>query len=232
MYFDWTIVLVIPAMLLAMIASWKVKSTFHKYSAEGNLRGLTGSRAARELLDRNGLQNVRVESVSGELTDHYDPEAQVIRLSTPVYAKSSISAVGVACHEAGHAIQHSVGYAPLRFRNAIIPVTNFGSRLAIPLIFGGLLLTYFSEYFIFLAYLGVIAFCLCVIFQLVTLPTEFDASRRALKCINEYGLLTDDERAGARKVLTAAAMTYVAALGVALAQLLRLLIIVAGNRRR
>ena len=233
MYLDWTyIVFVLPALLLAMVASWNVKSTFRKFSTVGNIRNLTGAQAARALLDRNGLTNIRVEAVAGDLTDHYDPEHGVIRLSASVYDKTSIAAVGVACHEAGHAIQHANNYAPLRIRNAIIPVTNFGSRLAIPLVILGLLLVSLSQYFIYLAYLGVLGFCLCVVFQLVTLPTEFDASRRALRCIDEYGLLTDGERAGARKVLTAAAMTYVAALAVALAQLLRLLLIVASNRRR
>ena len=232
MYYDWTILIIIPAMLLAMIASWSVKSTFRKYSEVGTMSRLTGAQAARTLLDRNGLTNIRVEQIAGELTDHYDPQAGVIRLSTPVYGKASVSAVGVACHEAGHAIQHANDYLPLRIRNAIIPVTNFGSRLAVPLVIIGILLAQLSEYFLMIAVVGVLAYCLCVIFQLVTLPTEFDASRRALQCINEYGLLTDDDRAGARKVLTAAAMTYVASLAVALSQLLRLLLIVANNRRR
>ncbi len=232
MYYDWTILIIIPAMLLAMIASRSVKSTFRKYSEVGNMRSLTGAQAARTLLDRNGLTNIRVEQIAGELTDHYDPQAGVIRLSTPVYGKTSISAVGVACHEAGHAIQHANDYMPLRIRNAIIPVTNFGSRLAIPLVIIGILLAQFSEYFLMIAVVGVLAYCLCVIFQLVTLPTEFDASHRALQCIGEYGLLTEDEQAGAKKVLTAAAMTYVASLAVALSQLLRLLLIVAGNRRQ
>ena len=231
MYWDWTIILLIPAIIVSLVASAKVKSTFRKYSAVGNMRNLTGAQAARALLDSNGLSNIRIEHISGELTDHYDPEAGVIRLSNPVCDKSSISAVGVACHEAGHAIQHANDYAPLRIRNAIIPVTNFGSKLAFPLVIVGIILAQFSQYFLMVAVLGVLAFCLCVIFQLVTLPTEFDASRRALQCIEEYGLLTDDERAGAQKVLTAAAMTYVAALAVSLAQLLRLALIVAGNRR-
>lgn len=231
MYLDWTILIIIPAMILAMAASAKVKSTFQQYSAVGNRQGLTGAQAARTLLDRNGLTQIRVEAVSGELTDHYDPQAGVIRLSTPVYGRASISAVGVACHEAGHAIQHAQDYAPLRIRNAIIPITNFGSRLAVPLVLAGLILSYFSEKFLMIAMLGVLAFCLCVIFQLVTLPTEFNASSRALKCIEEYGLLTQEEQAGAKKVLTAAAMTYVAALAVSVSQLLRLIIIVAGSRR-
>ena len=152
--------------------------------------------------------------------------------SQPVYDKASISAVGVACHEAGHAIQHAQDYAPLRIRNAIIPVTNFGSKLAVPLVILGIILAQFGQQFLMIAVVGVLAFCLCVVFQLVTLPTEFDASRRALACIEEYGLLTDDERAGAKKVLTAAAMTYVASLAVALSQLLRLMLIVASNSRR
>ena len=231
MYLDWTILLIIPAMILAAAASAKVKRTFREYASVGNARQLTGAQAARTLLDRNGLTNIRVEAISGELTDHYDPQAGVIRLSAPVYGHASISAVGVACHEAGHAIQHANNYAPLRLRNAIIPVTNFGSRLAIPLVIVGIILAQFSEKFLMVAVLGVLAFCLCVIFQLLTLPTEFDASRRALRCIEEYGLLTDDERVGAKKVLTAAAMTYVASLAVAVSQLLRLLIIVAGSRR-
>lgn len=233
MYFDWTyLVIVLPALLVAMIASARVKSTFRNYSQVRNMENLTGAQAARTLLDRNGLNHIRVEGISGELTDHYDPQNGVIRLSQSVYDKATIAAVGVACHEAGHAIQHANDYAPLRIRNAIIPITNFGSKLAIPLVIIGLLLSSLSQYFIYLAYLGILGFVLCVVFQLVTLPTEFDASRRALACIGEYGLLTDDERAGAKKVLTAAAMTYVAALAVALAQLLRLLIIVASNSRR
>ena len=231
MYWDWTIILLIPAIIVSLAASSRVKSTFRKYSSVGNMRNLTGAQAARTLLDRNGLTSIRIEHISGELTDHYDPEEGVIRLSDPVFSQSSISAVGVACHEAGHAIQHANDYAPLRIRNAIIPVTNFGSKLAFPLVIIGIILAQFSEYLLMVAVLGVLAFCLCVIFQLVTLPTEFDASRRALRCIEDYGLLTDEERAGAKQVLTAAAMTYVAALAVSLAQLLRLLIIVAGNRR-
>ncbi len=233
MYFDWTfIVLVIPALLVATIASARVKSVFRNYSTVGNMRGLTGAQAARTLLDRNGLNHIRVEGVAGELTDHYDPENGVIRLSQPVYNQATISAVGVACHEAGHAIQHANDYTPLKIRNAIIPVTNFGSKMAVPLVIIGLLLASFSQYFILIAYLGILGFVLSVVFQLVTLPTEYDASHRALACIEEYGLLTEDERAGAKKVLSAAAMTYLAALAVSLAQLLRLLIIVAGNNRR
>ncbi len=233
MYFDWTfIVLVIPALLVATIASARVKSVFRTYSEVGNMRNITGGQAARTLLDRNGLNHIRVEGVVGELTDHYDPEHGVIRLSQPVYNQATISAVGVACHEAGHAIQHANDYTPLKIRNAIIPVTNFGSRLAVPLVIVGLLLSSVSQYFILVAYLGILGFVLSVVFQLVTLPTEYDASRRAMACIEEFGLLNEEEQAGAKKVLSAAAMTYLAALAVSLAQLLRLLLIVAGNNRR
>ena len=233
MYFDWTfIVLVIPALLVATIASARVKIVFRTYSEVGNMRNITGGQAARTLLDRNGLNHIRVEGVVGELTDHYDPEHGVIRLSQPVYNQATISAVGVACHEAGHAIQHANDYTPLKIRNAIIPVTNFGSRLAVPLVIVGLLLSSVSQYFILVAYLGILGFVLSVVFQLVTLPTEYDASRRAMACIEEFGLLNEEEQAGAKKVLSAAAMTYLAALAVSLAQLLRLLLIVAGNNRR
>ena len=233
MYFDWTfIVLVIPALLVATIASARVKSVFRTYSEVGNMRNITGGQAARTLLDRNGLNHIRVEGVVGELTDHYDPEHGVIRLSQPVYNQATISAVGVACHEAGHAIQHANDYTPLKIRNAIIPVTNFGSRLAVPLVIVGLLLSSVSQYFILVAYLGILGFVPSVVFQLVTLPTEYDASRRAMACIEEFGLLNEEEQAGAKKVLSAAAMTYLAALAVSLAQLLRLLLIVAGNNRR
>ena len=233
MYMDWTyIILVLPAVLFSMWASARVSNTFKKYSRVHNSRGLTADAAARYILDRNGLQNVRIEHISGELTDHYDPSANVIRLSDSVYGNSSTAAVGVACHETGHAIQHAVGYTPVKIRTAIVPVTNFGSKLSVPLIIVGLLLASFSEVFIMLAYFGVLCFSLCVVFQLVTLPTEFNASNRALRCIEENGLLTGDELAGAKKTLSAAAMTYVAALAVSIMQLLRFALIVAGSNRR
>lgn len=232
MYFDWTyIIFVLPAMLFSMWASAKVTNTFNKYSRVHNSRGLTADAAARYILDRNGLQNIRIEHISGELTDHYDPSANVIRLSDSVYGNTSTAAVGVACHETGHAIQHAVGYKPVKIRTAIVPITNFGSRLSVPLIIAGLLLASFSNVFIMLAYFGVLCFSLCVVFQLVTLPTEFNASKRALNCIEENGLLTGDEFDGAKKTLSAAAMTYVAALATSIMQLLRFVIIVGGNRR-
>jgi len=192
---------------------------------------MTASDAARFVLDRNGLSRVRIERVSGELTDHYDPSANVIRLSDSVYNSTSTAAIGVACHEAGHAIQHATNYAPVKIRTAIIPITNFGSKLSMPLLIVGLLLASMSPVFIYMAYAGVGCFALSTVFQLVTLPTEFDASKRALQCIEGSNLLYGEELKGAKKVLRAAAMTYVAALAVSLMQLLRFIIII-NNRRR
>lgn len=228
------IVLVLPFIVLSMIASLKVNTTFNKYQRQLSSRGMTGREAAERILRTNGLSHIRVEQVGGKLTDHYDPRAEVIRLSAEVYGGTSTAAIGVAAHEAGHAIQKSEGYVPLRIRNAIIPATRIGSILAIPLILIGLVFIAAGEQFIWIAYAGVIAFGLSTLFQLVTLPTEFDASRRAMECLASYGILTEDELKGSRKVLSAAAMTYVAALAVSLMQLLRLFLIVAGssNRRR
>lgn len=232
-YIDITyIILVLPAMIFALWASAKVKSTFAKYKDHLNSRRMTGADAARWVLDRNGLRDVPIEHISGSLTDHYDPQSRVLRLSDDVYGKCSSVAVGIACHEVGHAIQHAVGYTPIKIRTAIVPITNFGSRIAVPLILIGLILAPFSEIFINVAYLGVAAFGLATVFQLVTLPTEFNASRRALRTIDETGLLRDEEYTEAKKVLTAAALTYVAALAVSFAQLLRLFLIVAGRGRR
>lgn len=232
MYLDWTyIVLVMPAVLFAMWASAKVNSTFAKYKNSYNSRHITGAQAARWVLDRNGLNNVRIEHISGSLTDHYDPSANVVRLSDDVYGSTSTAAVGIACHEVGHAIQHATNYAPVKIRTAIVPITNFGAKISVPLIIIGLLLASFGDVFIILAYAGVACFALSTVFQLVTLPTEFNASRRALNTIEETNLLQGDEYNQAKKVLTAAAMTYVAALAVSLTQLLRFLIIVGGNRR-
>ncbi len=231
MYIDWTyVVLILPAVLLSLWASRRVDSTFRKYQQQYNYRGMTGAQAARYVLDRNGLSSIRIEHISGNLTDHFDPKDNVIRLSDGVYNSSSSAAVGVACHEAGHAIQHSVNYLPIRIRTAIIPITNFGSKLAMPLILIGLLLSSFSPVFSWFTDAGIICFGLCTLFQLVTLPTEFDASRRAIQCIESGNLLSGEELAGAKKVLSAAALTYVAALAVSLAQLLRF-IILFGNRR-
>ncbi len=230
MYFDWTyFIFVVPAMLLALIASWGVNATYAKYSKQFSSRGITGAQAARFVLDKNGLQNIPIEMISGKLTDHYDPRTNVIRLSQDVYNGTSTASIGVACHEVGHAIQHATGYVPIKIRSAIVPITNIGSQLAVPLILIGIIFSSFGEFFVWLAYIGLFGFALTAIFQLVTLPTEFNASRRALATIRDYNILTADELKGARKVLTAAAMTYVAALAVAVAQLLRLIFIV--NRR-
>ena len=231
MYIDWTyVVLVLPAVLFSLWASQKVNSTFNRYQKVYNTRGLSGARAARCVLDRNGLSNVRIEHVSGSLTDHYDPQSNVIRLSDSVYGSSSCASVGVACHEAGHAIQYAQNYAPVKIRTAIVPITNLGSRLAMPLIIIGLILGSLSPVFTWIAYAGIICFALCTLFQLITLPTEFDASRRAMQCIEDGGLLQGGELDGARKVLTAAALTYVAALAVSLTQLLRFLVIFRNRR--
>lgn len=231
MYIDWTyIVLVLPAMLFAMWASARVNSTFEKYKKTRNVRGMTGADAARWVLDRNGLRNVRIEHIQGSLTDHYDPSANVVRLSDDVYSSTSTAAIGVACHEVGHAIQHATNYAPVKIRTAIVPITNIGAKLSVPLIIIGLLLSSMGDIFVMIAYIGCALFGLVTVFQLVTLPTEFNASSRALKTIEETNLLQGEELNQAKKVLSAAAMTYVAALAVSLAQLMRFLIIVGGRR--
>lgn len=231
MYIDWTyIVLVLPAMLFAMWASSRVNSTFKKYKNTRNSRGLTGAQAARWVLDRNGLSNVPIEHISGSLTDHYDPSANVVRLSDDVYGSTSTVAIGVACHEVGHAIQHATNYAPVKIRTAIVPITNLGAKLSVPLIILGLILSSFGEVFVTIAYIGCALYGLVTIFQLVTLPTEFNASSRALETIEETNLLQGEEFRQAKQVLSAAAMTYVAALAVSLAQLMRFLIIVGGRR--
>lgn len=229
------LILVMPAVLFALIASASVNATFEKYAKQRSLRGLTGAEAARQVLDANGLHSVQIRHVSGKLTDHYDPRDNTIYLSDSVHDNTSTAAIGVAAHEAGHAVQHATHYLPIKIRSAIIPVTNFGSRLAVPLIIIGLILCAWENTGAFgslLAYTGIICFALTAVFQLVTLPTEFNASRRAMQALAHGGILSGDELHGARKVLTAAAMTYVAALAVSLAQLLRLLIIVAGSSRR
>ena len=229
--FDITyLVLVLPCIILSLIASAKVKSTFNKYSQQISRRRLTGAQAAQQVLAANGVHNVRIERVSGELTDHYDPRSNVIRLSDNVYNNPSTAAIGVACHEAGHAVQYAQSYAPIKLRAAIIPVTNIGSKLAMPLILLGLLFSYMGEGSFTFVYLGIGCFSLSLIFQLITLPVEFNASRRAIQAIESNGLLTDEELSGAKKTLTAAAMTYVAATAVSLAQLLRLLMIFGGRR--
>ena len=224
---DWTLLILLPAMIFAIIAQVRVKSTFNKYAKVYNRRGLTGAAAARQVLDANGLRDVRVERIRGELTDHYDPRDNVIRLSDSVYDSTGIAAVGVAAHEAGHAIQYAQNYAPINVRAKLIKVTNVGSMLSMPLFFIGLIMA--SPY---LTYLGIALYSLVAIFQLVTLPVEFDASGRALKVLSSSGILNDDELKASKKVLSAAAMTYVAALAMSLAQLLRLILRYGGNRRR
>lgn len=229
--FDMTyVVLVLPCLLLATIASSRVKSTFKKYSKQISQRRITGAEAAQRVLNANGVRNVRIERVHGELTDHYDPKANVIRLSGSVYDNPSTAAIGVACHEAGHAVQYAQSYAPIKLRAAIIPVTNFGSKLAMPLILLGIILNFLGEISYTFIYLGIACFGLSLVFQLITLPVEFNASRRALVAIEENEILTQEELKGAKKTLSAAAMTYVAATAVALAQLLRL-IMLFGRRR-
>lgn len=233
-YMDWTyVVLVLPAILLAMISNIRVNSVFQKYSKVRNSRGLTGAQAAQMVLRENGLSDVRVEHISGTLNDHYDPRTRVISLSDAVYGSDSCAAVGVACHEAGHAIQHAENYAPLAFRNAIIPVTNIGSRLAVPLIIVGLILAGASSLIgTYIAYAGIACFGLTTLFQLITLPTEFNASSRAMTALKEGNILDKEELGASRKVLSAAAMTYVAALAVSLAQLLRFVILINNSSRR
>lgn len=231
--FDMTyLVLVLPCILLSLWASANVKSTFRRYSDQYSTRRITGADAARRVLSANGVHDVRIDRVSGDLTDHYDPTNNVIRLSDSVYDSTSTAAIGVACHEAGHAVQYAQNYAPIKLRAAIIPVTNIGSKLAMPLILLGLLLSFLGEMSYFFVYLGIAAFGLSLLFQLITLPVEFNASRRAMAAIAESNILTIEEQKGARKTLTAAALTYVAATAVALAQLLRLIMIFGGRRRR
>lgn len=230
--FDLTyVILVLPCILFSLWTSFRVNSTFKKYSNQYSRRRITGAEAAQRVLHANGVRDVRIERVGGNLTDHYDPRTNVIRLSDSVYDSTSTAAIGVACHEAGHAVQYAQNYAPIKFRAAIIPITNIGSHLAMPLILLGLLLTFMETASFFFVYAGIACFGLSLVFQLVTLPVEFNASRRAMNAIADTDILTSDEQVGARKTLTAAAMTYVAATAVALAQLLRLLLIFGGRRR-
>ena len=230
--FDWTyIVLVLPCIIFSMWASSSVNNTFKRYAKKFSSRRITGAQAAQRVLSHNGVSGVRIERVSGNLTDHYDPQTNVIRLSDSVYDSTSVAAIGVAAHEAGHAVQYARHYAPIHFRAAIIPITNIGSKLAMPLILLGVVLNFLGSISTGLIYLGIAAFALSLVFQLVTLPVEFNASRRAMRAIDDAQILTTDEQRGARKTLTAAAMTYVAATAVSLAQLLRLLVLFSGRRR-
>ena len=226
------VILVLPCIIFSLWASARVNSTFKKYSVQYSRRRITGAEAAQRVLHANGVHDVRIERVGGNLTDHYDPKTNVIRLSDSVYNSTSTAAIGVACHEAGHAVQYAQEYAPIKLRAAIIPITNIGSKLAMPLILIGLLLTFLEAASFFFVYAGIACFGLSLVFQLVTLPVEFNASRRAMDAIANTDILTSEEQVGARKTLSAAAMTYVAATAVALAQLLRLLIIFGRRRRR
>lgn len=231
--FDMTyVVLVLPCLILSLWASSNVNSTFRRYSNQFSSRHITGAEAAQRVLSANGVRGVRIDRISGNLTDHYDPKTNVIRLSDNVFGSTSTAAIGVACHEAGHAVQYAEGYAPIKLRAAIIPVTNFGSRLAMPLILLGLLFSFAGNFSYTLVYLGIACFGLSLVFQLVTLPVEFNASRRALAAIEQGGILTPEEQEGARKTLRAAALTYVAATATALAQLLRLIVLFGGRNRR
>ena len=227
---DWTLLIVLPAMLFAFWAQIRVNSTFAKYSKTTTHSGISAEQAARRLLDENGLSYVSINRIAGNLTDHYDPRTQTLNLSETVYGSCSAAAVGVACHEAGHAIQHAAQYAPLTIRMRIIPICQIGSGLAMPLFLIGLLMAQLSVLGDWLMFAGIVCFSLATLFQLVTLPVEFNASRRALEGIRARRLLEEDELAGARRVLSAAAMTYVAALATSLLSLLRL-ILIARNRR-
>lgn len=225
-YFDYYyLILVVPALLLAIWAQVQVKTTYRKYSRVPNSRGMTGAYAAQAVLNFYGITDVRIERVSGNLTDHYDPRSKVIRLSDGVYNSSAVAAIGIACHEAGHAAQHAENYAPIKIRNAIIPVCNIGSTIGIPLALIGWIFS-----FSILIYVGLGLYAAVFIFQVATLPVEFNASRRAIKVIDETQLLRDDEIGGAKKVLAAAAMTYVASMIVSLANLLRLLLRFSNRR--
>lgn len=230
--FDWTyLAIILPCLIISMLASARVNSTFKRYSKQLSSRRITGAQAAQRVLSANGVTNVRIEQVSGNLTDHYNPKTNVIRLSNDVYSSTSTAAIGVACHEAGHAVQYAQHYAPIKLRAAIIPITNIGSRLAMPLILLGVLISSFGNFSTVLIDIGILAFSLSLVFQLVSLPVEFNASRRAMNAIKDGDILTNDEIIGARKTLTAAAMTYVAATFVAFAQLLRLILLFGGRRR-
>lgn len=218
--------------VISFIASSNVQSTFNKYSRVANSKGYTGAEVARMLLQINGITNVRVEQTTGSLTDHYDPSAKVLRLSQSVFNSKSVAALGVAAHETGHACQHAMGYTPLKMRSWLFPVVQFGSSVAMPLFLIGLFLTYLSSEFIIVAYIGAIMFAFVVAFQLITLPVEFDASARAIKMLRDNGYLNSSELEPAKKVLSAAAMTYVAAAVISIIQLLRLLAIINRSSRR
>lgn len=225
--YDWTYLLVLAGAVLSLIASARVQSTFNQYAKVRSMTGMTGAQAAERILHYNGIYDVQIQRVSGELTDHYNPTKKVLSLSDSTYASASVAAVGVAAHECGHAIQHKVGYGPLKLRSSLVPAANIGSKLGIPLILLGVLLSYNSV----LIQIGIWVFALAVLFQVVTLPVEYNASSRAVEALDSMGILAGQEVSQCRKVLSAAALTYVAAAASAILQLLRL-IILFGNRRR
>ena len=229
MYYDPTYFLVLIGVVFSLLAQTKVKNTFSKYSQVRNRTGMTGAEAAQRILQGAGIYDVRIEHINGNLTDHFDPRSKVLRLSDSVYGSASVAAVGVAAHECGHAIQHAKGYAPLKLRSVLVPVANFGSKIAWPLIILGLFIT--SKSSTLLINLGIIAFLGAVLFQVVTLPVEFNASNRAIRIIEETGLMQGEEVKSARKVLSAAALTYVASAATAILQLLRIFLLVGGRRR-
>ena len=229
MWWDPTYILVLIGAVICMIASAKVRTTFNKYSKYRSMSGMTGAQAAQRILNAAGIYDVRIQHVSGSLTDNYNPTRKTLNLSDAVCNSTSVAAIGVAAHECGHAIQHATGYAPLKFRSSLVPVANFGSQIAWPLILIGLLFN--GSMSSMLINLGILAFSLAVLFQLITLPVEFNASNRAVRALASTGMLFEDEIKSTRKVLTAAALTYVAGAASAILQLLRL-VLLTGNRRR
>lgn len=226
-FFDPTMILVLIGVILSLAASAKVKSTFARYSKVRSMTGMTGAEAAQRLLNSQGIYDVTVRRVPGSLSDHYDPRTKTVNLSDDVYSSTSVAAIGVAAHECGHAIQHAVGYAPLNFRSALVPIANFGSQISWPLILIGILIGGFGSPIV---QLGIILFSLAVLFQLVTLPIEFNASSRAVRLLDSTGILSGNEVDGTRRVLGAAALTYVAAAAGSILQLLRLIILFGGRR--
>lgn len=226
--YDWTYILVLIGVVICLAASANVKAVMRKYSEVYNSTGLTGAEAARRILNNEGLYNVQIECLSSDDGDHYDPRTNTVRLSYGNFNGASVTAVGVAAHECGHAIQHAKGYTPLTIRSSMVPVVNIGSRLGIPIILLGVLLSYNET----LIQIGILAFSLSLLFQLVTLPVEFNASRRAVAVIDQYGLMSVQENKGCRKVLFAAALTYVASVAASALQVLRLVLLFGGGRRR
>lgn len=227
-YYDPTYIILLPAIILALFAQSRVQSTYRKFSQVASRRGMTGAAVARMILDRNGLSKIRIERTPGELSDHFDPRQNVVRLSEGVHDSTSIAAIGIAAHEVGHALQHSCGYIPIKLRNSIVPVAQIASGLAFPLILLGIFISSFSA----LIPIGILLYTAVVLFQVITLPVEFNASHRAIETVYQLGCLDEDETKNAKKVLSAAALTYVAAAASAILQLLRLMTIAGNGRRR